>query len=54
MFGMNPKAIFKTLRTLGLTVKFDLDRKALVISDDDGTEQVHNFDDIEKMVNGEG
>lgn len=52
MFGMNPKGIFKLLRTMGVKVRFDQEQKALII-DQDGTEQIHYFADIEKMVNGD-
>lgn len=51
MFG-SPKAIFKMLRAAGIRVRFDVEKRALVIIGDD-SEQVHNFDDIEKLVNGE-
>jgi hypothetical protein len=50
MFG-NPKMIFKTLKAMGIKIKFDVDRKALVIKTD-SAEQINSFEDIEKMVNG--
>jgi len=48
---INPKTIFKMFQVAGVKIRFDLEQKALIIKNDNG-DQVHKFDDIEKMVNG--
>jgi hypothetical protein len=49
---VNPKQLFKVLKAAGVRVRFDLDKKALVVITDQG-EKEHPFSEIEKMVNGE-
>ena len=51
--GLGPKTMFKILQAAGVKIRFDVDNKALIITNDDG-EQTHSFDEIEKMVNGDG
>lgn len=53
MFGLNPKSLFKMLQAAGIKIRFDLDKKAMIVKSDDG-EQVHKFEEIERMVNGNG
>lgn len=48
---VNPKAIFKVLRAAGVRVRFDVDRKSLILRTDDG-EKAFTFQEIEQMVNG--
>lgn len=51
LFG-NPKQIFKMMRVAGVRIKFDTDKKALVVTTDGGSQE-HSFASIEKMVNGD-